>query len=397
MPPRFPTVTSALRASVLSLYVPTLLGATARGAALLLLPLYALEIGGGEFLAAAVVSLRATGTLLADVPSGNLISRLGDKSIMIIGLAIFAASSALTAVSTSSIALAGVSLGMGIGIAAWIMGRLANITETVRLQHRGRVISVLAGLERAGTLIGPLLAGFAVEMIGYPAVFVLIAIVMLVATAFCSLFAKRTPLRIHSSIMVGVRQVLAKFWLLFLQTGPVVIILAFLRNAKMLVVPIWGVAIGLDPSEIGLILSMSALVDLLMFVPAGLILDHIGRKATLIPCMLLLSLSLALLPFTEQFWTFMLVSLISGIGNGFGTGIFMTLGGDLAPRHGRSRFLGIWRFIGDSGGVAGPFAVGVVASSFSMITACMAAGGLGLLGVLLAVVFIPEPLRSRRI
>ena len=28
-----------------------------------------------------------------------------------------------------------------------------------------------------------------------------------------------------------------------------------------------------------------------------------------------------------------------------------------------------------------------------MITACIAAGGLGLLGVLLAVVFIPEPLR----
>ena len=41
--------------------------------------------------------------------------------------------------------------------------------------------------------------------------------------------------------------------------------------------------------------------------------------------------------------------MLSGLGNGFSTGIFMTLGGDFAPREGRGEFLGVWRLVGDVG------------------------------------------------
>src|SRR5690606_28172133 len=44
-----------------------------------------------------------------------------------------------------------------------------------------------------------------------------------------------------------------------------------------------------------------------------------------------------------------------GLGNGFGSGINMTLGADASPNHGRTEFLGIWRLISDVGTSAGPF------------------------------------------
>ena len=75
----------------------------------------------------------------------------------------------------------------------------------------------------------------------------------------------------------------------------------------------------------------------------------------------------------------------------------MTLGGDFAPRFGRSEFLGVWRFMGDFGGVVSPFAIGSLAQATSMLVACMSSGALGCLGAILALVFIPETLKAYRI
>ena len=122
----------------------------------------------------------------------------------------------------------------------------------------------------------------------------------------------------------------------------------------------------------------------MMFIPAGLILDHLGRRAALIPAMTIMSVALTLLPWTDTFLTFLCVSLLGGLGNGFGTGIFMTIGGDLAPRYGRSQFLGVWRLIGDSGGAAGPSVLGTLAQSFTMVIACGVTGAIGILGAVAA-------------
>ena len=46
--------------------------------------------------------------------------------------------------------------------------------------------------------------------------------------------------------------------------------------------------------------------------------------------------------------------MLAGIGNGLGSGIVLTLGADLAPADERSRFLGVWRLVGDCGVLAGP-------------------------------------------
>jgi MFS family permease len=86
--------------------------------------------------------------------------------------------------------------------------------------------------------------------------------------------------------------------------------------------------------------------------------------------------------------------MLAGLGNGFGTGIFMTLGSDFSPKVGRGQFLGVWRLVGDIGGAAGPFVLGSIAQATSLILACSVAGGFAGIGLIILILFVPETLKK---
>ena len=130
-----------------------------------------------------------------------------------------------------------------------------------------------------------------------------------------------------------------------------------------------------------------------MFYPAGMIIDLAGRRWALGPAMLLLGIGVALLPFAGSFWAFTAAGVLAGLGNGFGTGIFMTLGGDLSPAQGRGEFLGVWRLVSDAGAAVGPFIMGPLAQWTSFAIACTSTGGMALVGICLLIVFVSETLR----
>ncbi len=57
-----------------------------------------------------------------------------------------------------------------------------------------------------------------------------------------------------------------------------------------------------------------------------------------LPCTLIMGLSLVLMPLSTGTISFMMIAMLLGIGNGFGSGINMTLGADASPEHGRTNF-----------------------------------------------------------
>ena len=345
-------------------------------------------------MAAAMVGLRGAGTMLSDVPAGLLVARLGDKAVMVIGLSLLVAAAAGCAISDSAWVLGFLALGFGAGMGVWLLSRLTFITDNVRLDQRGRVISVMAGLQRAGALIGPLIAGFGAEIVGYGAVFAGAGVLFAVSLALIVIYAAGGKPSAIEHGPVRLTHVIAAHTRTFATAGVVMIVLSILRHARILIIPLVGVSIGLDESDIGLAFSLSSAIDMLMFYPAGQILDRLGRKFALMPAMSLLALAIVALPFTTQFWTFAIVAMIAGLGNGFGTGIFMTLGGDFSPAQGRSEFLGVWRLVGDIGGAVGPFAMGAVAQATSLVIACASTGGLAVVGLAVLVLFVPETLRK---
>ena len=158
--------------------------------------------------------------------------------------------------------------------------------------------------------------------------------------------------------------------------------------------PLWGAWIGLDLAEIGLVIGLASAVDMTLFYPVGTVMDRWGRKWTIVPCMLTLSLSLAAIPLTGSFVSFLLVGLLGGIGNGLGSGAVMTMGADLVPPGRSGEFLGIWRLITDSGAVLAPALVGVLAQIFTLGAAFGASAAIGVAGALQLALRVPEALRE---
>ena len=390
--PAADSVATVMWRIALPVYAPSLLAAIAQNAVQILLPLYALDIGGGAALAAAVVGLRGAGTMLGDVPAGMLVARIGDKGVMVAGLCVAAAATLVAGLAGGAVLLGCAALGFGGGVGVWLLARLSFITASVRIEQRGRVISVMAGMQRGGALLGPLIAGVGAEMFGFRAVLIGAGALLAVALGLVLAFTANTRPGWAGRGRRRLALVVRRNAKTFATAGSVMVILSFLRAGRLLMIPLVGAELGLSTAQIGLAFSLSAAIDMAMFYPAGMILDRLGRKWALTPALLLLGAGIAALPLATSFWTFAAAALLAGLGNGFGTGIFMTLGGDFSPQRGRGEFLGVWRLVGDAGAAGGPFVMGAVVQGATLAIACAGTGALALVGVFLLLALVPETL-----
>jgi MFS family permease len=290
----------------------------------------------------------------------------------------------------------------GLGMALFNISRHAYITNTTPVYRRGRAIAIFGGINRIGTFAGPMIGGAIGLWFGLRAPFLLYAFVAAVALVLIAIFARDTGeatasghsgVRGHSSHLWGV---IREHHHSLTTAGSGMLMAQMIRSGRQIIVPLYGSEVlGLDVQQIGLIISMSAAIDMCMFYPAGMIMDRYGRKFAYVPSFLLQALGMALIPFTGGFAGLVFATLIIGFGNGLGSGTMMTLGADLAPQESLGEFLGIWRLIGDTGQTAAPIVVGTVADlvGFAAATWIIAGAGLGAAAVLgLAV---PETLKPR--
>jgi MFS family permease len=88
----------------------------------------------------------------------------------------------------------------------------------------------------------------------------------------------------------------------------------------------------------------------------------------------------------------MMASVVAGIGNGFGSGIVLTLGADLSPPSSTGEFLGIWHLMGDLGAMSGPLLIGAVAQGIGLQAAPLFIAGIGIAGVWLLIFKVTETL-----
>ncbi len=356
--------------------------ATCQGGLLMILPLYALDFSHGEAMAASVLAARGLGNMLGDLPAGAATARWGDRPVMQIGIAMMLVSTVLAGSVAQATMLLICATGIGFAMATWLLARLALVGDMVASQWRGQALSTMAGLQRVGHFIGPAFVGFSIEQFGFSQTFFILATGIGVTLVFANLsgrisagpqssaFPKESaPKAHHTEPQASYTSVLAAHGRTWITAGQVVMLLTLLRSARSLLIPVWGVHLGLGATEIGIILSLAAGFDMIMFPIAGLIMDRLGRRWSATACIALLGLGLGLIPFTATPVAFATAAILAGIGNGLGSGINMTLGTDLAPAEDRGRFLGIWRLIGDSGSLIGPSVIGFLASAWSLKSA----------------------------
>jgi sugar phosphate permease len=72
----------------------------------------------------------------------------------------------------------------------------------------------------------------------------------------------------------------------------------------------------------------------------------------------------------------------------------MTLGADFAPDVGRGEFLGVWRLLADIGQAGGPAIISVITGVSSLAAASVVSGGIGFVGAVVLLAFMPETLKK---
>ncbi|MDX1561616.1 MAG: MFS transporter [Gammaproteobacteria bacterium] len=384
---------------LLPVYVPSLLVSASQTALLILLPLYVLELGYSAALAATIVGVRGVGLFLFDVPAGILASRFGDRAALQSGLLLILVGTVLLAISANSWVLALGAFFNGAGFAAWMLGRQSYIADTCENDEIGRAIAVMAGLQRVGIFIGPGLGGLLAAATSYSLMFVVSAGVTLVATFFVVAFCRADVGgdRHEGAGLAATFAIARKHAKLFATAGSVALSLQLMRATRQLLVPLFGVAVGLDAAQIGLIYSLSAGIDMCLFYPVGLIVDRHGRKWSAIPSLVLFSIGLLLLPMIGGFGSLLAVACLLGIANGMGTGIVMIIGADLSRRaEDRGQFLGVWRLIGDAGMSGAPLISAGLLTFATLGAASVFAAGLGVVGALVMLTLVPETLERKR-
>ena len=362
-------------------YGPSVVSAVGHGAVMPVLALRARELGADVSTAAVVVALLGIGSLVASLPAGALVARIGERRALTVVGCLDAVAMAAAALTDSVVALGIAVTFSGMTWTVFMMARQGFMIDAVPVAYRARGMSMLGGSMRVGVLIGPLLGAGLIQVGSLTWVFWLAA-AMSLASALLALTMpdlgseSRRQVTAHLSVL----SVLRAHRRVLLTLGTAVVVIAASRSLRTVLLPLWADHVGLSASTTSLIFAVAAAIDIAFFFPGGWLMDTRGRFVVAVPVVASTAVACLVLPLATTTATVAAVMVLIAAGNGLGSGIVMTLGADAAPVEGRAQFLGGWRLCGDIGVSGGPVLVSVLVALVPLATACVVLGGLAAAG-----------------
>lgn len=350
-----------------------------------------LALGEPAAAASVAVAVYGLGRVGGSAWGGKLAHARGGASAAIIALLVMAAGSAGAALAANAPLLFLAITVVGIGHGGYHVARQAQVNSITPPWFRARALTTLAGVWRIANFLGPVAGAGVIVVWGLPAVYMmaalsaLVAIVALMATPHW----RERPTDVQAPDPLSLRQVVRNNARTFRTLGVAVALTGAVRAARVVVIPLWAVHIGMSDHEASLIFGIAAALDMLLFYPAGVVSDRFGRAWSVIPSTAAIALGALVMPFTDQPWQLTIAALLMGAGNGWGSGALMTLGVDAAPEKERAVFIGGWMVLQDIGGLAGPMIVAAGAAA-ALSLGVFSLAGLGAAAVFTLVAWVPR-------
>ena len=387
-------------ANAFQIYAPSLIYAIGVGAIMPAIAAASTRFGASLAVAASTVTLIGIGSLLANAPAAQLASRAGERTTMIVSASVGTLGVTLAwAMVAGWLPLAepadfvGYMVGIlliGMAAAGFNLARQSYLAVAIPLTHRARAMSMLGGMQRVGAFFGPFLGAAVQSFMGIQGAFAVGATCMGVAVIVtCFIDELDDPGATAQTTTTGsleivsnptMRSLAKAHWRVLLTSGLGVLCLAALRASRTAVIPLWAECLGLSPAQASLIYGVSGAIDMLMFYPAGSIMDRKGRRVVAVACLTGLAIGCAVIPFTTTSVWLMVGAFLIGLGNGFGAGIVMTLGADYSPTVGRPKFLALWRLLSDAGMLSGPLLISAVTAVSTLAAGIWAISAVALVG-----------------
>jgi MFS family permease len=392
----------SLRRIAVSAFGPSLLFGLGEGAILPVIPLTARELGASVPEAALIVALIGIGSLVSNIPASLITMHRGERAAIVAAALWCTVATALCGWTTHLAVFAIGSFMVGMSQAVFSLARQSYLTEAVPVEYRARALSTLGGVMRIGMFIGPFASAAAIHRFGiagaYGVAIGALLVSGLVAARIPDLEAKTAvpdaALRTESAAPT-VLSTLRDHRHVFVTLGIGVMLVSAVRATRQAVIPLWGDQLALEASVTSLIYGLAGGIDMLVFYPAGKVMDQKGRRWVAVPSMLIMGVALLLTPLTHGAGTLLLAACAIGFGNGIGSGMLMTIGADHSPRVGRAHFLGVWRLMSDIGASCGPAALSFLAATMSLGAGIAAIGVIAFAAAAQLAYWIPRASRAR--
>ena len=393
----------SLRSIAVAAFGPTLLFGIGTGAVMPIVALSARDLGASVAVAALIVTLIGLGSWFFNLPASLVTLKFGERWSIVgaaaaAGLALVAAALA-PRLPDGIWLLAAAMVVVGMASSVFGLARQKYLTEAVPLDYRARALSTLGGVNRIGVFIGPFAGAAVIQFAGLSGAY-WVGVVAMVGAALLSVTIPDLEVAAPKpGADVGpqptLRSVAVSHAGIFLSLGMGILLLSALRSSRQVVIPLWADHLGMDATQASLIYGISGAVDMLVFYPAGKLMDRRGRQWVAIPSTAIMGTGLLLIPLTGGFTGLLLAGILIGFGNGVSSGLVMTLGADFSPDRGRGQFLGLWRFMADAGSTGGPLLLSGVTALATLGAGVSATGVLGFAAAAVFAVVIPR-LKHRR-
>lgn len=364
------------------------------------IPDYALSFGVPFALAGLLISGFGLARLFVDLPAGILSERFGARRFMLLGLAIIAISSLIAGFALNYTVLLAARVLEGAGSAIYMTTSLTAVTKLSPKESRGVNLSLYMSMFLIGTMIGPVVGGFAAEHFGLGAPFTVYGLFAL----FSFLLVWKTIGReevTDASNAIRPRELFGLLRRYDILTINLANICVFVARQGILntVVPLYArLNLGMALSELGVILSIAALGNLVTMLLSGSLTDRYGRKPFFLTGLGLSALFIALLPFAGDM--VQLAAVVAGLSLSLGLAGPMAAWLTDVVRPGElGGSMGLFRTMGDLGYVVGPVALAALAGTSGLVSAApffLAAGVIFILTLPLIRTSDPAAIRVSR-
>lgn len=359
-----------------------------------IMPLYAIQLGaGGTELGVIIAAFNLARSVFNPVV-GRLSDRLGRKPFMLTGLLCYAVLSVAYIQSASVAGLIAVRFAHGLAAVCVAPVAMAVVAEIAPPRKLGIYMGTLSMALMLGVGAGPLLGGIIKDWLGTAAAFLTMGALALLTSvgilAFVPSLAPGAGETVKPS--TSMRQTLGQSRIL--QTVfSIRFFSAVGQGAVYTFLPLYGVAIGISSTQVGILLGVNVLLIAFLQRPGGRLADRTRPVALMVGGIVLSGLAVAGMPLVQNFSGALVMNILMGVANGIAVPAALVLAGREGARVGMGSVMGIFDAALSLGFIVSPILLGMVHDAFGIAAIFYVGGAIILGGTLLVVMRFWSPWR----
>ncbi len=328
------------------------------------LALFADSLGASPMLIGMIVALSTVTGIFLKLPMGVLSDIVNRHRLMVAGVLAFALPPFLYPFIEDLTTLGGLRLVHGLATAMFTPLALATVAEWIP-ERRGEAFGWYTSATQGGGLLGPMIGGVLVYQMGFTPTFFLAGLFGCMGLVCFYLIPFNSPESPTQPLSRAILWNNMKAGLYRVCQIPPILITSMAEAAKMVgngtlmaFLPLYGLLIGLNAAEIGVLFGVQAVTSFVSKPVMGRVSDRGVREPLIFGGLCLCGLTVMVIPQVEGYALLLFIAGAFGFGEAVVTSSTTALIADLAEDKGIGAGMGLRGTIMDMGHAGGPFIAG---------------------------------------